>query len=77
MSSLVLEIPEDVTEALRVPVEETRSRLGRELAIRLYQKGILSVGKARALAGMTKWDFHCLLGEERIPRSYDAAGVGG
>jgi len=58
---------------LRVPGDETQSRLGRELAIRLYQKGILPFGKARALAGMTKWDFHCLLGGEGIARRYDAA----
>ena len=43
----------------------------RELAIRLYAKGLLSFGKARQLAGMTRWDFHDLLGEESIPRRYD------
>jgi predicted HTH domain antitoxin len=37
----------------------------------LYQKGLLSFGKARQLAAMSKWDFHQLLGEEGIIRRYD------
>ena len=51
-------------------VEHT-ARLKRELAIRLYAKGLLSFGKARQLAGLTRWEFHDVLGEEEIPRRYD------
>jgi len=71
MKGLVLEIRGDLAEALRVPPEEQVARLRRELAVRLYQKGLLSFGKARELAGMTKWEFHLLLGEEGIVRRYD------
>jgi predicted HTH domain antitoxin len=39
--------------------------------LRLYQKGMLSLGKARELAEMTKWEFHHLLGKEGIVRHYD------
>jgi len=45
--------------------------LKRELALRLYEKGLLSFGKARELAGMSKWEFSRLLGKEGIPRRYD------
>ena len=71
MSELILEIPGDLTEARRLPPEEQMTRLRRELAIRLYQKEILSFGKARELAGLTKWEFHLILGQEGIPRRYD------
>jgi predicted HTH domain antitoxin len=71
MSAITLEIPGEVTEALRLPPDESRQRLHRELALRLYQKGILAFGMARQLAGMTKWDFHFLLAEEDIVRHYD------
>lgn len=71
MKELVLEIPDDLAEALRVPPEEQVTRLHQELAIRLYQKGMLSFGKARQLTGMTKWEFHSVLGEEGIVRHYD------
>jgi len=71
MGKLVLEIPDDFFEALRLPPEEKMIRLQRELAVRLYQKGLLSFGKARELAGMGKWEFHDLLGKEGIVRHYD------
>jgi predicted HTH domain antitoxin len=71
MSRLVLEIPNEVAESLQLPPSERLSRVQRELAIRLYQKGLLSFGKARELAQMTKWEFHLLLGDEEIERSYD------
>jgi len=71
MHTLILEMPNDVVDALRVPRPEQEVRLRQELAIRLYQKGLLSFGKARELAGMTKWAFHVLLGNEGIARNYD------
>ncbi len=71
MSGIVLEIPADLAEALRVPSEEIPARLRRELAVRVYEKGLLTLGKARELAGMGKWEFHMLLGEEGIARRYD------
>jgi predicted HTH domain antitoxin len=69
--TLVLEMPEDAADALRVPPTEQEVRLRQELAIRLYQKGLLSFGKARELAGISKWAFHVLLGNEGVTRSYD------
>lgn len=71
MKDVVLAIPGDLAEALRVPPGEQVDRLRRELGVRLYQKGLLSFGKARELAGMTKWEFHLLLGEEGIVRRYN------
>jgi len=71
MDKIILEIPSDLAEAIRLPLEERAMRLRRELALRLYEKGLLSFGKARELAGMSKWEFHFLLGEEGIPRHYD------
>jgi predicted HTH domain antitoxin len=71
MSKLTLEISSDLAEALRLPEDERLTRLQRELAIRLYQKGLLSFGKARELANLNKWEFHELLSQEGIERSYD------
>ncbi|MBC5794501.1 MAG: UPF0175 family protein [Sphaerospermopsis sp.] len=71
MSNLIIEIPEQVTEVLRIPPDERLNRVRIELAIRLYQKSILSFGKARELAQLTKWEFHELLGQENIERQYD------
>jgi predicted HTH domain antitoxin len=71
MSTIMIEIPTDLVEALRLPPAEQPERLRRELAVRLYQKRMLSFGKARELAQLNKWEFHNLLGEEGVLRSYD------
>jgi len=69
--SLRLEINDDIRDALRIPPDEQEGRLRRELGLRLYEKGLLPLGKARQVAGMEKWDFLSLLGQEGICRQYD------
>lgn len=71
MVQLFIEIPEDLVQAMKLPADEVPARLRRELAVRLYAKGLLSFGKARELAGMSHWAFHDLLGDENIPRRYE------
>jgi predicted HTH domain antitoxin len=71
MSKLILEIPDQITEGLRIPPDERLDRVKIELAIRLYQKRILSFGKARELSQLSKWEFHEVLGKENIERNYD------
>ena len=66
-----LEVPDDCYRAIKLPEQEVPARLRKELALRLYSKGLLTFGKARELAGVTRWEFHDLLGEGAIPRRYD------
>jgi len=71
MPKLDIEIPEELSRSLKIPKKEIPERLKRELSLRLYEKRLLSFGKAREMAGMNKWEFHNLLGKEKIPRNYD------
>jgi len=71
MAQLCFEIPDDMLQAMKLPPGETHIRLRCELAIRLYEKGLLSFGKARELAHLNRWEFHELLGKEGITRRYD------
>jgi len=58
---VVVEVPEHLDEAtVRV-----------ELALRLYEKRLVSLGQARRIAGLPKWEFLELLARERIPIDYD------
>jgi predicted HTH domain antitoxin len=66
----MLEIPDEVIDVLRVPEQEAPKRIRQELAVRLYEKGLLAFGKAQELAGMDYWDFHDLLASEGIERHY-------
>ena len=68
---LSIKIPERIMVALKLPEDQIKSTLRIELALSLYQKSILSFGKARELAGLSKWKFHELLGYNKIERHYD------
>lgn len=70
LSQLVLKIPEDVVDALRLPSDVVDIELRKELALALYQRGVLSSGKACVLAGITRWEFEELLGQRRVLRHY-------
>lgn len=71
MKTLSVEIPESISLSIKIPESELKERLKVELAIRLYQKGILGFGKARELAGQNKWQFQEILAKENIPLNYD------
>lgn len=68
--SLQLEIPEGITQAIRIPEGRMKQELLFELSIALYSQGFLSFGKARQLAEMPKYEFGLLLGKRGIPRHY-------
>jgi len=65
-----IEIDEEVYEALQLPERERSQAMKEELAISLYARDVLSFGKARMLAELSKREFQELLGEREIPRHY-------
>lgn len=69
--TILLEIPDSVARAIRIPKKEQQRQLKVELALSLYAQGLLSFGKACELAEMTKFEFGLLLGKRNIPRQYD------
>ncbi len=68
--SLNLHIPDDVVSALRLPPAEAEEEMRKELALALYSRGALGFGKARALAGLSVWEFDELLGARGVVRPY-------
>ena len=68
--TILLEIPDSVARAMRLPPDEKRRQLKVELAVSLYAQSILSFGKACELAGMSKLEFGILLGKRNFPRQY-------
>ena len=67
---LQLEIPDSVTQAIRLPEKRIKEELLAELALALYARETLSFGKARELAGMSKYAFGQLLGRRGVLRHY-------
>ncbi len=68
--TILLEIPDSVARAMRLPPNEQKHQLKVELAVSLYAQSILSFGKACELAGMSKLEFGILLGKRHVPRQY-------
>ncbi|MCS3754412.1 putative HTH domain antitoxin [Salinibacter ruber] len=65
-----LSIPRSVADALALPEGRKKEELLRELAISLYREDMLSFGRARELAEMSKHAFGQLLGERSVERHY-------
>lgn len=73
MGARTLKIPEEVINALRVPPDDVEAELYKELALALYQRGMLSSSKAATLSGLTRQQFEELLGRRKIMRHYGEA----
>jgi predicted HTH domain antitoxin len=67
---VTLEVPNEVTQALRLPPPEAESRLLLELAVGLYTQRLLPLGKAARLAGLSRWEFDDVLARRDIPMHY-------
>ena len=70
MKTMTLDISSDIVEAAKLPQDEKEKEFRKELAVALYQRGVLPLGKARALAQMTRWEFEELLGQRKVVRHY-------
>lgn len=51
------------------------AKLRTELALALYRQGVFSIGKARRLAKISRWELEELLGERKILRHYTEADL--
>lgn len=67
---LTLEVPDTIQQAMRVPEPERQSRLLLELACALYEREILSFGKAAELSQLSQFRFGQALAERDIARHY-------
>lgn len=72
---MTLDIPPAVLRAAKLPPQEVEDEFRKELALALYNRGVLPLGKARLVARMTRCEFEDLLGTRRIPRHYTEANL--
>ncbi len=63
-------IPSDILNSMKIPRSDHEQVLKLELALALYQRGILAMGPARRLAGTSKREFLEELGNRKIERHY-------
>jgi len=70
MKTVQIEIPKEIVLSLKIPYDSVKKQLTEELAVHLYREGLLSFGKARELASLSRWEFAERLGRKGIPRHY-------
>ena len=63
-------IPSDILNSMKIPRSDQEHVLKLELALALYQRGILGMGPARRLADISKREFLGELGKRKIGRHY-------
>jgi predicted HTH domain antitoxin len=67
---ITIAIPCDVLNSMKIPRSDQEHVLKLELALALYQRGILAMGPARRLADISKREFLGELGKRKIERHY-------
>lgn len=72
---LTLEVPDDIQQAMRIPEPERQSRLLIELACALYERNILTFGKAAELSRLDQFRFGQALTERGVARHYSDADI--
>lgn len=68
--SVQLEIRDEIVSSMKIPFPEVKKELTKELALALYARWALSMGKARQMAGLTKREFLNELSSRGINRHY-------
>jgi predicted HTH domain antitoxin len=68
---LSLSIPDSVLHSLKLPEKTVQKDLLKLLAVKLYEKGALGLGKASELCGVSRTDFLHILKEEQVFLNYD------
>ncbi len=66
MHAIALEIPEEVARHIHLPERRAKGMLMQELALRLFEQGIVTAAQAARLAKMQRLEFEHLLAENEI-----------
>ncbi len=67
---LVIRIPDGIVEAIKIPQNRIERELIKEFSFFLYEKGFATMGVARKLSGLSKWEFMEGLPLRGIERHY-------
>jgi len=73
--AVILSIPDEIIETIKVPRKGVEKELLKELSFFLYERGLASLGVSRKLSGLSKWQFVEGLKERGISRHYDEKEV--
>jgi predicted HTH domain antitoxin len=70
---LLLDVPEELLEAVQTPGSDPAQAVLRELVLALFQDGRLSAGQSAKILRLTRREFHELLKQRQITLPLDLA----
>ena len=70
MGEVTVTVPSDLARILKVDRDEVPKVVRLHLAIELYREGLVSLGKAAEIAGLSKWEMMEVLASKGIPLNY-------
>ncbi|GAB6101011.1 UPF0175 family protein [Thermococcus atlanticus] len=71
MNEVLVSLPQDLARILRVSEKELPRAVRIYLALELYREGMVSLGKAAEIAGVSRWEVMEILALKGIPLQYD------
>ena len=69
--SVTIDIPDNILHTIKLPQSQIKNKLTQEIAFTLYERKLTSMGNARELANLSKWEFIEGLAERGIQVHYD------
>lgn len=69
VKALKINIPSDLLIALNKSEDELQNEMRLFSAVKFYETGKLTLGKAAQFAAMSRWDFENFLADNQIPVS--------
>lgn len=70
MDETTVKVPKDLTHLLRIRERDLPKKVREIIAVELYRDGLVSMGKAAEIAGITKWEMLDILAMRKIPLQY-------
>jgi len=67
---VVVQIPDELESLLAGTLEAVQARVRLDLALNYYREGVLSLGKAAEMSGVSRLEFERVLGERGVARNY-------
>ena len=71
--TLTFDVPDCILQEIHLPPAAAQAEVTKEVALALYARGLLSLGKASEFSGITRPEFESLLAERHVERPYDTA----
>ncbi|NOZ59246.1 MAG: UPF0175 family protein [Euryarchaeota archaeon] len=70
MTAISVDFPRDLVHILKIRDKELPKVLKEMIAVELYKEGLVSLGKAAEIAGVSKWEMFEILASKKVPLKY-------